>query len=246
MAGWIKIYRDIDKHWISQDLKKLGWWVYLLYKASYEDNKTLVGHRVIEVKRGQLVVSLSDLAERFEVTKPTVIKFLDLLEQEGMIIRGVDRKITIITICNYDSYQGLKEQQVTDSYTDSFTDGLPIGYPTKEDKEDKEINNTNPARTHEGKFVSWDASTEQGFADTFKGTGAALPMARAVGKSGKEILTLLEVYMATRQLKGKGHKDYNEFVNLFKWHLENGKIRLPDTPNESKVITGTEILNIYG
>lgn len=240
MAGWIKIYRDIEKHWISKDLRKLGWWVYLLYKASYEDNKTLVGSRVIEVKRGQFVISLSELAERFEVTKPTVVKFLDLLEEEDMITRYVDRKITIITICNYDSYQGLKEQQVTDSFTEELPMALPIGYPTKEDKEDKEIYNTNSARTREGK-VSWVSSTERGYYDTFKARGAYVPMATATGKSGKEILSLLDVYMANREVKDMGYKDYNEFVNLFKWHIESGKIKIHEKPR-----TGKKLIEEYG
>lgn len=246
MAGWIKIYRDLQDHWLAQDMEKLGRWTSLLLMATHEDKKVLVGNQLIELKRGQLIASNSFLAERWKISERSVLRFLDLLESDSMLHRCTHRKITILTICNYDSYQEKRKSKVANTCTDE----APIAHrkvtENKNVEEDKEINNTYPARTHEGKFVSWDASTEQGFADTFKGTGAALPMARAVGKSGKEILALLDVYMATRQLKGKGHKDYNEFVNLFKWHVENGKIKLPDTPKESKVITGNEILNIYG
>ena len=97
----------------------------------------------------------------------------------------------------------------------------------------KEIYNTNSARTREGK-VSWVSSTERGYYDAFRARGAYVPMATATGKSGKEILSLLDVYMANREVKDMGHKDYNEFVNLFKWHIESGKIKVHEQPRMAK------------
>lgn len=252
MSGWIKVYRDIEEHWISKDLKKLGWWVYLLYKASYEDNQVVVGNRVIDVKRGQLVVSLQSLAERFGITKPTLVKFLSAMERQQMITRCVDQKITIITICNYDSYQGAREQQVTDSFPALNTESLPMsllkGYPTKEDKEDKEyIYSSNP-RTRED-VLGWDAERENRYAATFKGQGTAIPLAKKIGKTPREVMNLLEIYMAHREVKNRGHKDYNEFLNLFMWHIENKKITMPEAApkaqTQPKVITGQDIFNVY-
>lgn len=247
-TGWIKVYREIENHWISKDLRKLGWWVYLIYSATYEDTKVLVGNRLIELKRGQQVVSLSTLEERFEVTRPTVLNFLRLLEEDGMVLRNTYQKVTILTICNYDDYQGLGTPKVTDTFTDSLPMALPIRYPIKEEKEIKNINNTNTAHAREG-FISWESSREQGYAATFKAQGSALPMARKTGKKPQEIIDLLEVYMAHRELKDRGHKDYNEFLSLFIWHVENNKISIPtkaETKKEPKVISGSDIYNVYG
>jgi hypothetical protein len=97
---------------------------------------------------------------------------------------------------------------------------------TKNVEECKRNNNTNPAYAREGN-VSWDSSRERGYFDSFKGQGSAIPFARSVGKTPTEVMSLLEVYMARRELKNKGHKDYNEFVSLFLWHVENKKISLP-------------------
>ena len=33
MAGWIKIYRDIQEHWIWQDANKLKWWLDIILMA---------------------------------------------------------------------------------------------------------------------------------------------------------------------------------------------------------------------
>ena len=65
----------------------------------------------------------------------------------------------------------------------------------------------------------------------------------------QEVVKLLEVYLADRELKNKGHKDYNEFVNLFLWHVNNRKITIPveeKKPKERKVISGKDIFEVYG
>ena len=250
MSGWIKVYRDIDDHWISKDLKKLGWWVYLLYKASYEDNQIAVGNRVIDVKRGQLVVSLQSLADRFDITKPTLIKFLSAMERQRMITRCVDQKITIITICNYDSYQGAREQQITDSSTDSYTDSLPMsllkGYPTKEDKEDKEINNNNSnAHTRED-LPTWEEVRERGFKEAFKQSGQIMALARNCKLNAQEICSYLERYMNERQIIDLGHQDSRHFAKGFKKYVED-EMKKPK-PNETpkpRVIEGAAIYNLY-
>jgi hypothetical protein len=247
-TGWIKVYREIENHWISKDLRRLGWWIYLLYKASYEDNKVLVGSRLIELKRGQLIISLSALEKRFEASRPTVLKFLELLEQEKMVTRCVYQKVTILTICNYDDYQGVGQKEVTNMETNSLPIDLPMRYPTKEDKEEKNINNTNNTHTREG-VISWDSSREQGYYNTFKGQGSALPFSKKTGKTPKEVMALLDIYMAHRELKDRGHKDYNEFISLFIWHVENNKISIPaksETKKEPKVISGSDIYKVYG
>lgn len=247
-TGWIKVYREIENHWISKDLRRLGWWIYLLYKASYEDNKVLVGSRLIELKRGQLIISLSALEKRFEASRPTVLKFLELLEQEKMVTRCVYQKVTILTICNYDDYQGVGQKEVTNMETNSLPIALPMRYPTKEDKEEKNINNTNNTHTREG-VISWDSSREQGYYNTFKGQGSALPFSKKTGKTPKEVMALLDIYMAHRELKDRGHKDYNEFISLFIWHVENNKISIPaksETKKEPKVISGSDIYKVYG
>jgi hypothetical protein len=245
MTGWIKIHREITEHWIFQDAEKFKWWVDLLIMASHEGCKTLVNGDLVSLKRGQLTVSLSFLSSRWGRSKEKVLNFLRLLESDHMIERKADRKSTTITICNYDSYQDVPEQTPTANQTDvrPISDQSPTEYKNVE--ECKEIYNTNSARTREGK-VSWVSSTERGYYDTFKARGAYVPMATATGKSGKEILALLDIYMASREVKDMGHKDYNEFVNLFKWHIESGKINVHEQPQQKKVISGQDIFKVYG
>ncbi len=229
MCGWIKIHRDIAKHWIFQDAEKFKWWIDLIMMASHEDHRTVVGDSIVVIQRGQMSVSLSFLSARWGRSKEKVLSFLRLLESDNMIKRVADRKSTTITICNYDSYQDVETATPTD--VRPMSDQSPTEYKNVE--ECKEIYKTNSARTREGK-VSWVSSTERGYYDTFKARGAYIPMATATGKSGNEILSLLDIYMANREVKDTGHKDYSEFVNLFKWHIESGKIKVHEQPRTAK------------
>lgn len=232
MRGWIKIFRDLLDHWLSSDMEKLGRWVWLLMTATHDDQKILVGNQLVELKRGQLIASNSTLAKAWDTSERSVLRYLDVLEKDNMLHRCTHRKVTIITICNFESYQDKR----TSKRTDTCTDSAPIAHRCRttiqEEKEEKEINKqTNSAYARE-ENPSWDAEKEQGFYNTFKGLGSAVPMATKTGKSASEIMKLLDVYMAHRQLKNLGHSDYQCFVNLFSWHIDNNKISLPAQPVE--------------
>ena len=211
MAGWIKIHREIDNHWIAKDLTKLGWWVYLLYKASHEDNKVLIGNRLIEVKRGQLIISLSALEERWNTSRPTVLNFIKLLEKEQMVYRSVYQKVTILTICNYDDYQGVREQQVTDSFTDSLPIPLPIRYPTKEDKEEKNINNNisnAPVRVRE-------ESVEDSYARRYREEGMWMEASMTSHMKIPEVQQIFEEFLVEQSHNSTTHIDYSDFKRHF-------------------------------
>lgn len=250
MCGWIKTHRSLLDHWLSEQPDKLGWWVLLLLKASYEDKKVMVGNQLIELKRGQIIASNSFLAELWKTSESTALRFLNLLERDEMVNRCTNRKITILTICNYDSYQGgeLKERTDDETMVNRWrTDDEPMVNRNKEIKEDKEINNiTNNsacAYTRE-ENVGWVESVERGFVERYKAQGCPMAAARATGKKAQEILQLLEVYSATREAKGRGHRDFEEFRNLFLWHVQNDKISIPVARAEKsspKVIGNAEL-----
>lgn len=106
MAGWIKISREIASHWLWQDADRLKWWLDLLFLAAWEDKQVLHDSHLFVLRRGQIIASISFLSERWGKSRPTIIKFLRLLEEEGMIKRStVYRQTSILTICNYGKYQ---------------------------------------------------------------------------------------------------------------------------------------------
>ena len=106
MAGWIKISREIEDHWLWQDAERLRWWIDMLFLASWEDKKVIEDTHLITIKKGQFIASVAFLCKRWGKSNKTIIKYLKLLEEDEMIFREVlHRQTPIITICNYDKYQ---------------------------------------------------------------------------------------------------------------------------------------------
>lgn len=140
MAGWIKISRDIVNHWLWQDAERLKWWFDLLLMAAWEDRQTMHDAHLFTLRRGQMVASVSYLSDRWGKSHPTIIRFLKMLEDEGMIYRQtLYRQTPIITICNYDKYQVAFDTQVdTLIYTQIDGQVDTQVYTNKENKEDKE------------------------------------------------------------------------------------------------------------
>lgn len=101
-AGWIKIYRKIkDSRSYSRGLEYLGAMVWLILNARHEDG----WKDGREVKRGQLLVSRQQLVTEWHVSEKMVRTILDQLESDSFLVRDSANRGTIITICNYDTYQ---------------------------------------------------------------------------------------------------------------------------------------------
>ena len=207
MAGWIKIHRDIATHWIFQDECKFKWWIDLLLMASYEDNKQLVGDRLVEVKRGQMIVSLSFLSKRWGKAKGTILKFLELLESDHMIDRCTDRKVTILTICKYESYQEAEKQSLTDGVNDCLPMTDRCLTELKKLEEVKEIYNTTTAHT---------CTREQDFINQYRKEGRWADACMILHlKSIEECESLFDRWILEYQHKGQTHHDYTDFKGHF-------------------------------
>lgn len=112
MQGFIILHRQLKEHWIWKDPVKLKWWIDILLTVNFEDKKVNIGYEIFDCKRGQCLRSLSNWAEKWNVSKDTVRNFLKLLEKDYMILHENIGKSTRITVCKYDSYQqGLHDEQ---------------------------------------------------------------------------------------------------------------------------------------
>ena len=74
--------------------------------VNHEDKKVLINGKLETIKRGQRITSVNKLAERWKWSRKKVTNFLNLLEEDGMIIAKKEQgKYTTITIVNYNFYQ---------------------------------------------------------------------------------------------------------------------------------------------
>ncbi len=145
MAGWIKLHRQIESHWIYQNSNYLHWWIDILISANFEPKTTLIKGHLLECGRGECLYSLDTWAKRWNTNKPAVNRFLSLLKKDGMITLKSETVTTRLTICNYDSYQD--EQNESETQTKRTRNGgetqtKRTRYTTKEGEElKKERNN---------------------------------------------------------------------------------------------------------
>lgn len=109
--GWIKLYRNIQDHWIWQDPQKLKWWLDILLLANHKENKFLLGGVLVTLERGEHHTSELKLAARWGVSKTTVRKFLTLLENDKMIELKKSKKGTTLKVTNYNDYQDFSEEE---------------------------------------------------------------------------------------------------------------------------------------
>ncbi|MCC8037308.1 MAG: hypothetical protein LIP02_04120 [Bacteroidales bacterium] len=137
--GWIKISRKIKGHWIYTRPCYLRWWFDLLEEVAWEDHEIILCRKACLLRRGQMVASIRCLQEIFEYTdetgrirrpnQRTVMRFLDLLENEGMVKRVYDqlpRGTALLTIVNYTKYQDIPNDYDSSSAAVSAADGAAV------------------------------------------------------------------------------------------------------------------------
>lgn len=123
-VGWISIHRKIQDCWIWQVDKPFderSAWIDLLLSANHTDVKIPFNGQLTLVKRSQLLTSVRKLSERWKWNKDKVLKFLRLLESDGMIKRESDKFRTLITIENYTFYQDSTDTEQTHQGTPQGT-----------------------------------------------------------------------------------------------------------------------------
>lgn len=137
MSTWIKLDRNVVKHWIFKDEWKFKCWIDMLVLANYSENKIEIKGMLFTCKRGELLYSLDSLSTRWGGNKSKVRRFLKLLESDSMIVLKSEQVTTRITICNYESYQGERNADETQTNRKRNADETQTT-PIKESKEKEE------------------------------------------------------------------------------------------------------------
>jgi hypothetical protein len=139
MCGWIKIHRSITNHWLYSEKRvysKLEAWYDILLNVNYTDNKVMIKGKLYEVKRGESILSYESWGKRWNWDKSKVRRFFNLLQNDSMIELKCDNTTTHLTVCKYESYQGERNADETQTKRKRNTDETNI----RKKEEKKEIN----------------------------------------------------------------------------------------------------------
>lgn len=138
MEGWIKLYREIQGHWIWRNESYLKAWITILLTVNHDPKRVLISGELIDCGRGQSLLSLSNWANTFgnNWSIQKVRTFFELLERDSMINTEGLHKTTRLTVCNYESYQDQQQANNTPNPSNQHADNTEIT-TNKNDKNDK-------------------------------------------------------------------------------------------------------------
>ena len=227
--GWIKLHRQIQESdlWDSenQPFDVRSAWIDLLLLANHKDKKIIFGRNAMTIKAGQRVISIMQLAERWHWSRGKVTRYLDMLQNEGMLTRESDNKKTLITLTNYCKYQGDYEDddttdesadgQLIEQQTDSkrTSNGQLIDQQTDTNKNDK--NDKNEIRMK--KNDKNEKKSEYGEYSHVLLTD--LEHERLLNDLGAEMTTACIKYL-DEYIEMKGYKAKNHYLCIRKWVID--------------------------
>lgn len=121
MNGWIKLYRKImENPIVTKDADHLAIWVYLLLNATHDTYPALFKGERILLEPGQLLTGRKTIASRLSISESKVSRVLEAFKNEHQIEQQTSNKNRLISIVNWDFYQGTEqqdEQQLNNKWT---------------------------------------------------------------------------------------------------------------------------------
>lgn len=135
--GFIKVHRNLMKWEWYADSKMVHLFIHLIMSANFEDKKW----RGKPIKRGQLLTGRKSLSIATGISEQSLRTCLHRLKSTGEIIIKSTNQFSLITVCNYDTYQG-KVKEANQPSNQQSTNNQPTSNQqpttTKESKEYKE------------------------------------------------------------------------------------------------------------
>lgn len=125
MSGYIRIARNLwsDEAFADAPFSEREAWVWLIAEASWKPRKKRVGDVVVSLERGQLAHSTRFLADTWSWSHSKTRRYLDRIEKLDLIRRETDTGVSVITLCNYEKYQGDAQTSDTDAAQERHTSG---------------------------------------------------------------------------------------------------------------------------
>ena len=143
--GFIKLHRSILKWEWFQDDKTFKVFIYLLLNANWEDSR----YRGQEIPRGSVVTGLNSLSKNLGISVKSVRTALNHLKSTGEVTIKTTNKFSIVTIVNWEKYQGFNVEVANKKANELADKGQTKGkqratYKEYKNIRNKEYKNSNP------------------------------------------------------------------------------------------------------
>lgn len=166
---YIYLDRGILDHWTYKDkpFNRSMAWIDMLLIADHTTHTKLWRGKPTAFKRGDVNLSITELAKRWGWSRGKARRFILSLEMDGMVNIKRTPERTVITIVKYGTFQDKRTPKRTPNDTPKRTsDGTTGGTHLINDKEtQKEIKESGPAASDEALAAKEDEESE--FLDGF-------------------------------------------------------------------------------
>ena len=103
--GWVSIYRQIFDNKDLKDNNHILIFIYMIVHASHKPTIVTYRKKLITLKRGQLAITVKDLANRFNLSRQTIRTILKNLEVTNCLTHTLHKQLSVYTIVNYNKFQ---------------------------------------------------------------------------------------------------------------------------------------------
>jgi AraC-like DNA-binding protein len=162
-GGFTVLYRRVWSHGVFRRRQEAAVFVWMISEAQWQATTQRTNFGPIALRRGELLIQERAVAEEFGMHRNTLRALIQRMSDEGMIELNQDRRAhragTIVTVTNYEQYQGF-EAEFSDTQDRSEgrsetrsgpqEDRKRTAYKDKQGNQGKEGNlPPSPARTRE-------------------------------------------------------------------------------------------------
>jgi hypothetical protein len=148
MSGYARAWRDRWDHPVFKSKQEAAVWAWICDTARFRRHSFQTRFGMVTLERGQLLISQRIIADDFGLGRQVVRRLMEDLKLAGMVIENsthsASRAGTIITIVNYDKYQG-DNADIEGGATQGQPNVQPItnprptqDQPTREEREKRE------------------------------------------------------------------------------------------------------------
>lgn len=212
-GGWIKLYRQLITNGWLKNHKMLAFWIYCLLKASYGPIKMIVGYQEVQLESGQFIFGRKKASQETKLSEQEIRTCLVFLRKAKNLTIKSTNKFSIISITNWERYQGSKNgDQPTNQQTSNQQ--VTTNKNEKNDQEEilKEGASQKPERIGYGEFKNVLLSESD------------LDSLYAKFKT-EEVDSAIESMSNWLRSKGKSYKDYR--AALYNWIAKDRKSLSP-------------------
>lgn len=223
MATWVKLYRKLEDSSFYLDSRIVHLWVHILIKARAFEEKTIFGGNEITLNPGQFVTGRKKLSRETGIEESKIQRSLKVFEKCLMIEQQTNSQSRLITVLNWDTYQG-SEQQMNNKRTANEQQMNTIKESKKEERKNKN-NTSKPENINKGK-------TEAPNVTDFEITENLQKWSIEKGVSPDQLEKYIEECLIWHGAKGNRYKNWSKTIQ--NWILKDlrNKPEIKDKSNK--------------